>query len=73
MGVIALHTVYLLMWLSGSGSPQEQMVVALAAYVAYLINAIQFLLKFQQARSYASDLTGQINYDDLGYREGARS
>jgi hypothetical protein len=49
------------------------MVVALAAYVAYLINAIQFLLKFQQARSYASDLTGQINYDDLGYREGARS
>lgn len=73
MGVIALHTLYLLMWLTGSGSPQEQMVVALAAYGAYLVNAIQFLLKFQQARSSASDMSRQIDYDDLAYREGARS
>lgn len=73
MGVIALHTLYLLMWLTGSGSPQEQMVVALAAYGAYLVNAIQFLLKFQQARSSASDMSRQIGYDDLTYREGARS
>ena len=73
MGVIALHTLYLLMWLTGSGSPQEQMVVALAAYGAYLVNAIQFLLKFQQARSSASEMSRQINYDDLSYREGARS
>ena len=73
MGVIALHTLYLLMWLTGSGSPQEQMVVALAAYGAYLVNAIQFLLKFQQARSSASEMSRQIDYDDLSYREGARS
>ena len=73
MGVIALHTLYLLMWLIGSGSPQEQMVVALAAYGAYLVNAIQFLLKFQQARSSASDMSRQSDYDDLAYREGARS
>ena len=73
MGVIALHTLYLLMWLTGSGSPQEQMVVALAAYGAYLVNAIQFLLKFQQARSSASEMSSQIDYDDLSYREGARS
>ena len=73
MGVIALHTLYLLMWLTGSGSPQEQMVVALAAYGAYLVNAIQFLLKFQQARSSASETSRQIDYDDLSYREGARS
>ena len=73
MGVIALHTLYLLMWLTGSGSPQEQMVVALAAYGAYLVNAIQFLLKFQQARSSASDMSRQTGYDHLAYREGARS
>ena len=73
MGVITLHTLYLLMWLTGSGSPQEQMVVALAAYGAYLINAIQFLLKFQQARSSDSEMSRQIDYDDLSYREGARS
>ena len=72
MGVIALHTLYLLMWLTGSGSPQEQMIVALAAYGAYLVNAIQFLLKFQQARSSASDMSRQIGYDDIAYREGAR-
>lgn len=73
MGVIALHTLYLLMWLTGSGSPQEQMIVALAAYGAYLVNAIQFLLKFQQARSSASDMNRQIGYDEIAYREGARS
>ena len=73
MGVIALHTLYLLMWLTGSGSPQEQMIVALAAYSAYLVNAIQFLLKFQQARSSASDMSRQIGHDDIAYREGARS
>lgn len=73
MGVIALHTLYLLMWLTGSGSPQEQMIVALAAYGAYLVNAIQFLLKFQQARSSASEMSRQIGYDDIAYREGARS
>ena len=73
MGVIALHTLYLLMWLTGSGSPQEQMIVALAAYGAYLVNAIQFLLKFQQARSSASDMSRQIGHDDIAYREGARS
>ena len=73
MGVIALHTLYLLMWLTGSGSPQEQMIVALAAYGAYLVNAIQFLLKFQQARSSASGMSLHTDYDDLGYQEGARS
>lgn len=73
MGVIALHTLYLLMWLTGSGSPQEQMIVALAAYGAYLVNAIQFLLKFQQARSSASDMSRQIGYDYIAGREGARS
>ena len=67
MGVIALHTIYLLMWLTAVGTPQEQMMVALAAYSAYVVNAIQFLLKFQQARSGASDMSG------LAYRSGAKS
>lgn len=73
MGVIALHTAYLLMWLTGSGTPYEQMVVALAAYGAYLVNAIQFLLKFQQARSSPSDVNDQADYDGLAYQEGVRS
>ncbi len=73
MGVIALHTLYLLMWLTGSGSPQDQMLVALAAYGAYVVNAIQFLMKFQQARSGASEANRADDYGALAYRDGARS
>lgn len=47
--VIALHTAYLWALLSGA-SPALQMWIALTAYVAYLINATQFLLKLRTAR-----------------------
>jgi 3-vinyl bacteriochlorophyllide hydratase len=50
MLVIALHTAYLAAWLSGWGTPQLQMLIALAAYAAYVINAAQFLLKLRMAR-----------------------
>jgi len=50
MLVIALHTAYLAAWLFGFGTPVEQMWIALAAYTAYVVNAAQFLLKFQQAK-----------------------
>ena len=50
MLVMALHTGYLVMWLAGWGSPTEQMWVALAAYASYVVNALQFLLKFQAAK-----------------------
>lgn len=50
MLVLALHTAYLAMIGFGLGTPADQMLLALAAYVAYLINAIQFLLKLRTAR-----------------------
>ena len=57
MLVMALHTAYVVMWLVGWGTPTEQMWVALAAYVSYVVNALQFLLKFQAARqTSAADL-----------------
>lgn len=49
-GVIALHVAYVLCWLAGYGTPQQQMWIALAAYTTYLVNAGQFLLKLQAAR-----------------------
>lgn len=49
-GVIALHTLYLYMVLAGGFSPLAEMTVALAAYVAYAINAGQFIWKLRQAR-----------------------
>ena len=54
MLVMALHTAYVVMWLAGWGTPTEQMWVALAAYASYVVNALQFLLKFQAAKQTAS-------------------
>lgn len=50
MLVLALHTLYLAAWLGDIGSPREQMLLALAAYASYLVNAAQFLAKFRSAR-----------------------
>lgn len=50
MLVLALHTAYLLAWWNGWGTATEQMLLALAAYAAYAINATQFLLKLRAAR-----------------------
>jgi 3-vinyl bacteriochlorophyllide hydratase len=50
MFVIALHTAYLVALWQGWGSPQDRMMIALAAYAAYAINATQFLLKLRAAR-----------------------
>jgi len=48
--VIALHTLYLLALWTGFLTPEEQMFLALAAYVTYAINAGQFIWKLRLAR-----------------------
>lgn len=50
MLVLALHTGYLVMLFGDIGTPQQRMIVALAGYAAYVINAGQFLLKLRAAR-----------------------
>lgn len=50
MLVLALHTAYLAALLSGLLGPRDQMLLALAAYATYVINAGQFLLKLRAAR-----------------------
>jgi 3-vinyl bacteriochlorophyllide hydratase len=50
MLVLALHTAYLVVLFTGAWTPQQQMLLALAAYAAYVINAGQFLLKLRAAR-----------------------
>ncbi len=54
MLVLALHTLYLVMLFGGFGSVEARMMVALAAYAAYVINAGQFLLKLRAARLQAA-------------------
>ncbi|MDG5749047.1 2-vinyl bacteriochlorophyllide hydratase [Qipengyuania sp. XHP0207] len=50
MVVIALHTAYLAMLIGGLGSIEQRLLVALAAYATYVVNAGQFLLKLRAAR-----------------------
>ena len=48
--VIALHTLYIFALFSGVVSANTQMLIALAAYLLYVINAGQFVLKLRRAR-----------------------
>lgn len=48
--VIALHTIYLYGLLSGHITPLNLMLITLAAYATYVINAAQFLWKLRVAR-----------------------
>ena len=50
MLVLALHTTYLVMLFGAIGTVEERMMVALAAYASYIVNAGQFLLKLRAAR-----------------------
>ena len=50
MLVIALHTAYLVVLVNQTLDARGQMLIALAAYAAYVVNATQFLLKLRAAR-----------------------
>ena len=50
MLVLALHTAYLAALGAGTLGPRGLMLLALAAYASYAINATQFLLKLRAAR-----------------------
>jgi len=50
MLVIALHSAYVAALLAGWLPPRALMLLALAAYASYTVNAAQFLLKFRAAR-----------------------
>jgi 3-vinyl bacteriochlorophyllide hydratase len=58
MLVIALHTAYLVMLLGHFGTLEARLTVALAAYLTYVVNAAQFLLKLRAARLQAQTLKG---------------
>jgi 3-vinyl bacteriochlorophyllide hydratase len=54
MLVLALHTAYLVALVTGALAPRQQMLLALAAYAAYVINAGQFIWKLRMARLQAA-------------------
>ena len=54
MLVLALHTAYLVALATGWMTPKQQMLLALAAYFTYVINAGQFIWKLRMARLQAA-------------------
>jgi 3-vinyl bacteriochlorophyllide hydratase len=59
MLVIALHTAYLVALVTGWIGTRQQMLLALAAYASYLINASQFFIKLRAARRDAARIDGE--------------
>jgi len=52
--VLALHTAYLAALATGTLDARGLMLLALAAYATYVINAAQFIIKLRMARLDAS-------------------
>jgi len=50
MLVIALHVAYLVALFTGLVDTRGQLLIAIAAYAAYVVNATQFILKLRAAR-----------------------
>lgn len=65
MLVLTLHTLYLAALFSGSVSVHAQMTIALAAYLSYVINATQFVLKLRAARLESGRSTGSFGAHGL--------
>lgn len=65
MAVIALHTAYLWAFLTGALGVREQMILALVAYAAYVINAAQFFHKLRLARKSSDSALERTHRGDL--------
>ena len=50
MIVMALHTAYVWVWWQGQWSATDQLLLALAAYGTYAVNAAQYIRKLRMAR-----------------------
>jgi 3-vinyl bacteriochlorophyllide hydratase len=61
MLVLALHTAYLFALFTGALSVTGLMLLALAAYATYVVNAAQFILKLRAARLGSSSQTPGVD------------
>lgn len=74
MLVLALHTAYLIALYYGLLSTEGLMILALAAYAAYVVNAIQFILKLRAARLQATAQNHALseNFDSKNFEENKK-
>jgi 3-vinyl bacteriochlorophyllide hydratase len=66
--VIGLHTFYLVALFAGLAEPRTQMLIALAAYASYVVNATQFILKLRAARRDERVQDEQLQYESAEYQ-----
>lgn len=71
MLVLALHTAYVACVVFGILSVGEQMLIALAAYASYVVNAAQFVLKLRAARLQATPVARAGGAASSHYAEAA--
>lgn len=70
MGVIALHTAYLVALYTGALGTHGLMLLALAAYATYVVNAAQFVLKLRAARKQECRWQGADSHS-IGFGQSA--
>jgi 3-vinyl bacteriochlorophyllide hydratase len=61
MIVLALHTAYLIAWMWDLLEYTQLLLLAVAAYLTYVINAAQFILKFRAAKKYREMASASVN------------
>jgi 3-vinyl bacteriochlorophyllide hydratase len=66
MLVLALHTAYLAALFTGALDVRQQLLLALAAYATYVVNATQFVLKLRAARREQAEAGGPPSASALG-------
>ncbi|MEM7610489.1 MAG: 2-vinyl bacteriochlorophyllide hydratase [Pseudomonadota bacterium] len=71
MLVLALHTAYLACVFFGWLTLTEQMYLAIAAYAAYVVNAVQFVWKFRIARLGEANVGAALRKSSRMAPEGA--
>ncbi len=72
MGVIVLHTIYIVSLFYAFLTLEQQLMLILSAYSAYIINAIQFVMKLRAARLQEAKMKNALQNQDASKESGAQ-
>ena len=72
MGVIVLHTIYIVSLFYAFLTLEQQLMLILSAYSAYIINAIQFVMKLRAARLQEAQMKNALQNQDASKESGAQ-
>jgi len=73
MGVIVLHTIYIVSLFYAFLTLEQQLILILSAYTAYVINAIQFVIKLRAARLQEAKMKSALQSEHKTNESGAQT